>query len=317
MDLVLGIDVGTSMTKVTIADVVGKVRWSASRPYQYASTQPGFAEQDPEEWWQAVCEATRSLLHEHPEAVGGIRAVAVSGQGVAAILMDSSQRVLRSALLWLDQRSTAFSDHLSEAHGQEISAISGKAPASYNVEPKLLWIKRNEPEIWARVWKFFTATSYITYRLSGVPVMNHSDGGILLAYDLARNGWSAELLGKMGLPLAIYPELAACDAVIGEVTPQTAAETGLPPGIPVVAGGEDTSSAGLAMAPVSPATGQLSLGTANTIYVPVQRAANHPRLLAFPHVAAGWTLIGGSTAAGGLATRWIAKMLDPGSCGDR
>jgi len=314
-DLALGIDVGTGTTKVVLADPCGEILWQAACSYQYQSPRPEYAEQDPQDWWQALCTATHTLFREHPGAERRIAAVAVSGQGVGAILLDARGKVLRPAILWLDRRGAEEAEQLQIAHGERIVSISGKLPASYNVEPKLRWIERHEPEIWSRCWKAFTTTAFITYRLTGNAVMNHSDGGILLGYDLTRRQWSNELLGLMDLPVSIYCELAASDAVIGKITEDAAADTGIPRGVPVVAGGEDTSSAGLAMGVLTSDTGQLSLGTANTVNVPVRDPVIHPQLLAFPHVLRDWTLIGGSLSSGGLATQWIAKIVSGSSAG--
>ncbi|MGA9800061.1 MAG: FGGY family carbohydrate kinase [Terriglobales bacterium] len=308
-DLALGIDVGTGTTKVVLADSRGEILWQASSSYQYQSPRPEYAEQDPEDWWRALGLATRTLFREHPGAEQRIAAVAVSGQGVGAVLLDAQARVLRPAILWLDRRCADDAEQLQISHGERIVSISGKLPASYNVEPKLRWIRRHEPEIWSRCWKAFTTTAFVTYRLTGSAVMNHSDGGILLGYDLARGRWSNELLGLMDLPASVYCELAASDAVIGKITEDAAAHTGIPQGVPVVAGGEDTSSAGLAMGVLTSDTGQLSLGTANTVNVPMRHPVIHPQLLAFPHVLRDWTLIGGSLSSGGLATQWIGKIL--------
>jgi xylulokinase len=312
-DLALGVDVGTGATKVVLADSCGEILWQAASSYQYQSPQPEYAEQDPQDWWQALCSATRALFREHPGAEKRIAAVAVSGQGVGAVLLDARGRVLRPAILWLDRRCADDAEQLQISYGEKIVSVSGKLPASYNFEPKLRWIQRHEPEIWSCCWKAFTTTAFITYRLTGNPVMNHSDGGILLGYDLARRQWSKELLGLMDLPVSIYCELAESDAVIGEISEAAAADTAIPRGVPVVAGGEDTSAAGLAMGVLTSDTGQLSLGTANTVNVPVRNPVIHPQLLAFPHVLRDWTLIGGSLSSGGLATQWIGKIVSGSS----
>ena len=312
-DFALGIDVGTGTAKVVLADRSGKILWQAASSYQYQSPRPGYAEQDPEDWWRAVCLASRSLFRQHPEAQQRIAAVAVSGQGVAAVLLNAQGRVMRPAILWLDRRCAADAEQLQTSCGDKIVSISGKLPASYNFEPKLRWIQRHEPHTWSRCWKALTTTSFITYRLTGNPVMNHSDGGILLAYDLAGRRWSNELLGLMDLPTSVYCELAESESVIGQVTEEAAADTGIPCGVAVVAGGEDTSSAGLAMGVLTAETGQLSLGTANTVNVPVNHPVFHRHLLAFPHIIRDWTLIGGSLSSGGLATQWIEKIVSGSS----
>lgn len=309
--LFLGIDVGTTSAKAALADAGGATLWTATAPYAYTSPQPGSAEQDPEDWWSAVGAMTRSLLREHPEARDRIAAVGVSGQGVAAAFLDRTGRPLRPAILWLDVRCSGQAEKLEREVGGRIAQVSGKRPAAYNVEPKLLWVKENEPEVWEKTWKAMTTTAYITFRLTGRPAMNYSDGGILLAYDLRKNYWSDELLDLMGLPKSIYCDLAPCDRVIGEVTPEAAGFTGLAAGTPVVAGGEDTSSAGLAIGVTSSEEALLSLGSACTIYVPIAEPAVDPRLLSFPHVIEGLTLVGGSMVGGGNVMDWVARTLSP------
>jgi xylulokinase len=307
--LTLGIDVGTSSTKAVLADVEGKLRASALASYSYTRPRPGWAEQDPEDWWRAVSQVIRMLIDEHPKARERLAAIGISGQGVACVLLDGKGRPLRPAILWLDCRAASQADELKTRCGNQIAAISGKAPAAYNVDPKLLWIKQNEPALWKRAWKTFTTTAYITYRLTGRAVMNHSDGGILLAYDLARHAWSQEAMDLMQIPPSIYCDLAPCHQVIGTVTPEAAEATGLKAGTPVVAGGEDTSSAGLAMGITSPEAAQLSMGSASTVYLPVAGVVMDSRLLAFPHTIEGLTLVGGSMVAGGGAMDWLAEVI--------
>lgn len=307
--LTLGIDVGTGTAKAVLADSRGKVFHSASASYRYSSPQPNWVEQDPEDWWQAVCSVIQTLFQENPEAPDSVAAVSVSGQGVAAVLVSSQGKPLRPAILWLDSRSASEAKDLQRCCGERIASVSGKSPAPYNVEPKLLWVKRNEPEVWRSTWKVMTTAAYVTFGLTGEAVVNYSDGGILLAYDLARNAWSQELLDRMELPASIYCKPVPCHEVIGSVTRAAAEMTGLRAGTPVVGGGEDTSAAGLAMGVTSANNAQLSLGSASTLYVPLASVTLDPRLLAFPHVIEGLTLIGGSMVGGGVAMEWAAKIL--------
>jgi xylulokinase len=308
--LTLGIDVGTSSAKAVVADSEGRFFVSASRSYSYKSSAPGYAEQDPEDWWQAVRFLVRDLFAKNPEMRARLCAVGISGQGVAAVLMGHNRKPVRDAILWLDTRCAAEASALCARHGERLTAISGKTPAAYNVEPKLIWLREHEPQHWRRTWKAMTTSGYVTFRLTGQPVMNHSDAGILLAYDLKERGWSDEALSRMGLPREIFCDLAPCSQIIGKVTAESADETGLPQGLPVVAGGEDTSSAGLAMGVVSEGDVQLSMGSASTIYVPLRRAVADSRLLAFPHVLDGLTLVGGSMIAGGLAADWFLQAFE-------
>jgi len=305
--LLLGIDVGTSTAKAVLADVDGKELYTASRRYGYEAPNPDWAEQSPETWWSAVAGAVHHVVEAAGDA-GRVAGIAVSGQGVAAVLLGQDGTPLRPAMLWMDCRASEETLALSPAAERFIS-IAGKAPGAYNVEPKLMWVRKHEPAVWQHLWKVTTTTGYITYRLTGNPVMNHSDAGVLMAYDLKRQRWSEELLDLMGLSPGHFCDLAPSTEVVGTLTAEAGRDLGLPPGVPVVAGGEDTSAAGLAAGAVEPGHAFLSLGTASTLYVPVQGAPVDSRLLTFPHVISGLSLIGGSMISGGGAFEWLAKLL--------
>ncbi len=306
--LLLGIDVGTSSVKAILADTDGKERHWASAAYKHSAPKPGWGEQDPDEWWHAVVAAVRELLENVPSASGRIAGIGVSGQGAAAVLLGSSGRPLRPAILWLDSRSSPQAEQMNE-RADRFVAISGKRPAAYNVEPKLIWVRSHEPDTWARLWKVTTTTGYINYRLTGRAVMNHSDAGILLSYDIKRRAWSSEFIDSLGFPRSAFCELAEGHEVIGGLSKEASEALGLPEGTPVVAGGEDTSSAGLAIGAAQAGDAFLSLGTACTLYMATGEAILDERLLTFPHVLPGISLTGGSMAAGGGAMRWIADVV--------
>jgi xylulokinase len=307
--LLLGIDVGTSSVKVVLADQRGNFFAASTSSYKYKQTFQGQAEQDPEDWWKAIGHATHSLQAAHPEEWKRIACIGVSGQGVAAIQVGANGTVLRDAILWLDTRASAEARDLAENYDTAAAAISGKMPAAYNFEPKLLWLQRNEPELWQRTEKVLTTTAFINLRLTGESVMNYSDAGITLSWDLKRNCWSEELMARVGVARKLFCAAVPCHQIIGCVTKEAALATGIPCGIPVVAGGEDTSSAGLAMGVLSEQDVQLSMGTATTINVPFSRPVFDSRLLSFPHVIEGLTLMGGSMVAGGIALDWLQSVL--------
>lgn len=305
----LGLDVGTGSVKCVAASLEGDALWSSSIRYEHQSPQPGWAEQDAQTWWQASVQAVREVLGKHPELRERIGAIGVCGQGAAAVLLDSEWQPTRPAILWLDSRCATEAQHLAEECGPEIAAISGKLPAAYNVEPKLRWVEAHERAVWKRTKRCMTTTAYVTHQLCGAPLMNHSDAGILLSYDLRQRGWSARAAALMKIPIDLFGEIAECNEVIGGLTAEAARETGLPPGVPVIAGGEDTSAAALAAGVVSTDSGILSLGTAGTIYTPCPYPATDPRLLSFPHVLRGQTLVGGSTICGGSGLEWVARLI--------
>jgi xylulokinase len=191
--------------------------------------------------------------------------------------------------------------------GERILHINGKQPAPYNFDPKLLWLQEHEPEHIARARCSLTTTGYINFRLTGEPVMNVSDASIPFAFDQEACDWSEELIAVFGVPRSLYPRVAACQQIIGELTPQAAEETGLRAGTPVIAGGEDTSAAGLSVGVTMPGQAMLSLGTGGSIYIAQDRPLGHPQLLTFAHVLERQWFVGGTIVV--LARRWPVRDL--------
>lgn len=307
----LGIDVGTSSTKIVAATAEGRVLGSARSHYGTAYPRPGWAEQSPEDWWGSVVSAMRALLSQGTVEAAGVSGIGVSGQGCAVTLLDAKGTVLRPAIIWMDSRSEPQCRWLREHWGDLILQLNGKQPAPYNADPALMWLAQHEADVVERAQVSLTTTGYINYRLTAQAITNVSDASILFAYDLGEGGWSEALIEAFGLPRRLYPRIAGCSEVIGGLTDEAAAALGLLPGTPVVGGGEDTSSAGLAMGVVDDGQALLSLGTAGTVYVARRERTVHPRLLAFHHVVEGRTLLGGSMGSVGGALAWFQEVVAP------
>lgn len=308
-DLLFGVDIGTSNVKAVLATPEGTVVAQAQSAYETQFPQSGWAEQHPQDWWQGTVSAVQQALSQpniHPSQVKGI---GVSGQGCAVTLLDTAGEVIRPAIIWMDARSEAQCETLRQCCADDILQLNGKSPAPYNADPVLMWLRQHEPQTIDNAQTSLTTTGYITWRLSGEQVMNVSDASILFAFDLSKDDWSDSLIDGFGLPRRLYPRVTACQDVIGELQPEPANALGLPAGIPVIAGGEDTSSAGLAIGVAKPGQALLSLGTAGTLYV-VQDAPNvHPDLLAFAHVLKGQVLLGGSMVAVGGGLNWYRQIV--------
>jgi len=329
--LVLGIDAGTSGLKAVLATPDGEIVGRARADYATKRPQAGHAEQDPQDWWNALVLAVRNAVADARAIPSRVAAIAVSGQGCAVTLVDGHGDIVRPAIIWMDSRAEAQSDLLRERCADEILRVNGKAPAPYNAEPSLMWLAQNEPESLERASHSLTTTGYLTFRLARTPVANVSDASICFAFDLAKRTWSEDLIEAFELPRRLYPALAECTDVVGRLSASAASDLGLESGTPVAAGGEDTSCTGLALGVVSPGEALLSLGTAGTVYVAQETIPIHARLLTFLHVVPGASLIGGSTAAVGAALEWcreaigggielgqlteLAGTARPGSCG--
>ncbi len=305
--LLLGIDIGTTNIKAALVTPDGRVIEQAHVPYPTQYSRPGWVEQNPADWWRGTITVVRQVMANiPPERVVGI---GVSGQGCAVTLIDQHDRVIRPALIWMDTRSEAQCETLRQVCADDILRLNGKQPAPYNADPKFMWLVKNEPDSIANARCSLTSTAYINYRLTGECVMNKSDASILFAFDLKQETWSPELIAAFGVPERLYPPIANCQAVIGGITAEAAHELGLRPGTLVIAGGEDTSSAGLALGIAAAGQTFLSLGTAGTVYVATDSAFIHPDLLTFLHVLEGKSLIGGSMIAAGAALQWCRGLL--------
>jgi xylulokinase len=309
--LLLGIDVGTSNVKAVLITPQGELCAEAHHPYETTHLRPGWVEQNPLDWWEGVIRVTRSVMGQFGADPAQVAGIGVSGQGCALTMLDENDAIVRPAITAMDSRSEEQCQQLRDCCGETLLKLGGKQPAPYNSDPSLMWLAQHEPKSIERTRINLTTTGYINYKLTGQPVENISDASILFAFDLTQGAWSEDLINQFGLPRHLYPKVAQCAEVIGGLTAEAAKALGLREGTPVVAGGEDTSSAGLAMGVVRPGQALLSMGTASTIYIVQDKPTFHPQMLAFYHVLAGQILLGASMIGGGAAFKWAKQALTP------
>lgn len=309
-ELTLGCDVGSSNVKACLVRPDGHVVATATAPHATHHPQPGWTEQHPRDWWRGAVTATRAALEASGARPDQVLGIGTSGQGCPAVLVDRDGDVLRPAITATDTRSQAQCEQLRDPCGDQVFALNGKQLAPYNADPVLVWLRENEPNSLTAAQTSLTAGGWLNLRLTGEAVENISDASILFAFDLVERDWSDALVECFGLPRRLYPAVAACTEVVGGLTEEAADDLGLRPGTPVVAGGEDTSSAGLAIGVVQPGQVLVSLGTAGTIYGVRATYAARGALLAFLHVVEGLHLLGGSTVAAGAALDWCRRVLD-------
>lgn len=307
--LILGIDVGTTNAKALLATPTGQIIAQATQSHPLLTPRPGWVEQNAEDWWQSTAGVAAQVMREADAAPEQVAAIGISGQGCAVTLIDRNGKPLRPSIIWMDARSGAECEQMQQRAGERIFAINGKQPAPYNVDPKLLWLQMHEPDVLQNAWRSLTTTGYINYRLTGHPVMNVSDASIPFSFDQRACDWSDELIAAFGTPRRLYPTVAPCQQIIGELTAAAAAVMGLRPGIPVIAGGEDTSAAGLAVGVTQPGQAMLSLGTGGSIYIAQDEPIAHPQLLTFAHVLAGQWFVGGTIVAFGASLAWCRDLL--------
>ncbi|HKO16839.1 MAG TPA: xylulokinase [Gemmatimonadaceae bacterium] len=310
---VLGVDVGTSGVKALLVTPAGDVEAAATVPLPLATPHPGWAEQDPERWWQATVEAIQSLLARPAKAERRVLAIGLSGQMHSSVFLDHEGRVIRPALLWCDGRTTAECTEITDRAGGEPRLrewVSNAALEGFTL-PKVLWLRTHEPAAFARLSVVLLAKDYIRYRLTGVLATEPSDASGTLMFDVARRRWSREILDAVGLPASIVPEVGGSSDVLGRLTREAAALTGLAEGTPVVGGGADNACGAAGVGVVAPGEAVASWGTSGTVLAPAAEPLVDPLLRAhtFCHVLPGvWYVMGVVLSAGG-AFAWYRQQF--------
>ena len=238
----LGIDVGTSACKVAAFDLEGHVLAQAAESYPVLYPQPGWAEQDPQQWWEAVCKALRRLWESGAVAPGEVAGVGIDGQSWSAIPLDKEGRALCNTPIWMDTRAGSLCQELeARVGGEKIFACSGNPLSASYTLPKVLWYKEHLPQVYEKAEKVLQSNGYLAFRLTGAVTQDKSQGYGWACYNVARNQWDIPLCQELGVKPSLLPEIVSCSQVVGGVTPQAAQETGLLEGTPVVAGGLDAA----------------------------------------------------------------------------
>lgn len=308
----VGIDIGTSAAKAVLVAADGRVLARASAAYPLMTPRPGWTEQAPENWWTATVAVLRELTARAPH--GRIAGVGLSGQMHGSVFLDRTGAPIRPALLWNDARTADACAEIERRVGRErVIAITGNRASTGMQAPKLLWLRANEPEAHARVAKLVLPKDFIRYRLTGTHATDAADASGTLLLDLARRRYSEEMLQALGIRADWLPEVVEGPDVTGHITAEVAAATGLPAGIPVVAGGGDNACAAIGAGLVAEGRGVCSLGTSGTIFVQSATPLVDPEgaLNAFCAAVPGaYHLMGVILSAGG-SLAWFRDKIVP------
>lgn len=308
----LGIDIGTSACKVAVFDETGHVLAQANKPYNVYYPEPGWAEQDADEWWAAIIEGIREVLSDEKTDAKAICCIGVDGQSWSAIPVDKNGDALARTPIWMDTRSRDICDEFKAKLGEEtVFEIAGNDFLPSYSAPKMIWFKRNCPEIYARTYKFMQSNSYVVYKLTGRYSQDKSQLYGIQFFDLHKMEYNSGLAGELGLSEDLIPEIYDCDSIVGEVTPEASRITGLPEGIPVVAGGLDAACGTLGAGVYAPGQTQEQGGQAGGMSICTDRALAHKKLILSPHVVPGMFLLQGGTVGGGGALKWFRSELCP------
>lgn len=304
----LGIDIGTSACKAALFDRKGQVLAAANGEYPVYYPEEGWAEQNPEEWWSAVCEAVRQVIRKagiQPEEIAG---VGIDGQSWSAIAIDKGGKVLTNTPIWMDTRAQSICDRLNEEIGEdEIFRIAGNSLQPSYTTAKILWYKENLPEVYSKIYKILQSNSYIAFKLTGQISQDLSQGYGLHCFDMRTGQWDEEMCRKMGIPRDFLPEIVPSDRIIGTVTKKAAEESGLAEGTPVAAGGLDAACGTLGAGVIHSGETQEQGGQAGGMSICIEKYQADPRLILGFHVIPGkWLLQGGTTGGGGVM-RWFER----------
>jgi xylulokinase len=309
--LFLGLDVGTSGVKAILVSPAGSVESAAIVPLALDTPRPGWAEQDPDAWWEASAAATRRVLEQRASA--RVAAVGISGQMHSSVFLDKRGAVIRPALLWCDGRTTAECREIVERAGGEAHLrdwVCNPALEGFTL-PKVLWLRNHEPTAFARLATVLLAKDFVRLRLTGTVATDPSDASGTLMFDPAHLCWSRAMLDAVALPRSLVPDVGGSTEVLGRVTEQAAALTGLPPGTPVVGGGADNACGAAGVGAIAPGEAVSSWGTSGTVLAPTAEPRVDPGLRAhtFCHVVPGvWYVMGVVLSAGG-AFAWYRDQL--------
>jgi len=316
--VLMGIDLGAGSLKVTIISSDGRTLGAASSTVTTSAPYPGWAEQDPEEWYRGLCAAVPGALAQANVEATDVRAVSFSAGAHTPVLLDEQDDIVRPAILWSDQRSIEESKELAVQSGELIQNTAFNAPNPTWTLPQLKWLGRYEPDNLRRARKLLIAKDYLRFRLSGGWHTDRIDAVGTLMTDSRSQTWSSDLCELIGFDMTLLPPIVEPTNVIGEVSREAAAESGLAAGTPVVAGTMDTAVECYGAGALDPGQGVIKLATAGTVSVVAESFESHTDVIDYPHVVPGQAFAITGTNSCASAHRWLRDQffLGRGAIGD-
>lgn len=297
MNVYLGFDIGTTNVKALLVDENGKVIKGMSHPLKFLAPKPAWAEQDPADWWDAV----EILMSQIPSDMK-VRRIGLSGQMHTLVVTDESEKVLRNAILWCDQRTVEECEEATAALGGEEKVIEMTGNPIYPgfTMPKILWLRKNEPEVYSRIKNCFIAKDYIGWKMTGVKSSEFSDNSGSACYDVSARKWREDLLNTLQIPQNWLPPIKASHEVRGEWN-----------GIEVVGGGADNAVAALGLGVCAPGDCMISIGTSGTVLAATEKTTPDltGRLHFFNHALPGQSYYMGCMLSAAASLNWFKEKL--------
>ncbi|HUI56824.1 MAG TPA: xylulokinase [Bryobacteraceae bacterium] len=313
----LGIDIGTGGSRALLVDERGAVRAGFTAPHEdMRMERPLWAEQRPENWWDAAVAAIRGVLQQAGVAGSQVKGIGLSGQMHGLVILDSGGAVIRPSLIWCDQRSQPQVDAINAKIGREniLRYIANPVLTGFTL-PKLLWVRDHEPQNFERVRQVLLPKDYVRFRLTGGFATEVSDASGTALFDVVKRRWSWELMDALDLDRAIVPDCYESSDITGKITRQVAELTGLQAGTPVVGGGGDQASSAVGNGIVEPGIVSCTLGTSGVVFAHMENVAYDPagRVHTFCHAVRERWHVMGVTQGAGLSLQWFRNQLAPGA----
>jgi len=312
MAYLLGVDVGTTSTRALVIEDQGAVISSRAREYPLHTPRPNWAEQDPHEWWTATVASIREATAEAGISSDAIKGVGLSGQMHGSVFLDESDEVIRPAILWCDQRTAKQCESITETVGEaDLVAETCNPVLTGFTAPKIIWLREQEPESFARVRRVLLPKDYVRLRLTGEYATEVSDASGTSLFNVPERRWSDLILDRLELPREMLPEVFESPEVSGAIAAEAAAETGLAQGTPVVGGGGDQAAGGVGNGIVQPGVISSTIGTSGVVFAHLDEPVMDAKLRThtFCHAVPGkWHVMGVMLSAGG-SLRWLRDTV--------
>ncbi len=308
MQYLIGIDLGTSGTKTVLFDTKGNVIAHKTVEYPMYQPQNGWAEQDPQDWWNAAAETIRSVITQSGVNPADIRGLGISGQMHGLVMLDKEGKVLRRSIIWCDQRTAAECEELTEKVGKErLIEITANPALTGFTASKILWVRNHEPEIYEKCAHILLPKDYVRYVLTGEFATEVSDASGMQLLDVPNRCWSDEVLEKLDIDKALLAKVYESPEVTGTVTKEAAALTGLCEGTPVVGGAGDNAAAAVGTGVVEDGKAFVTIGTSGVVFAHTNEMSIDPkgRVHTFCCAVPGCWHVMGVTQGAGLSLKWF------------
>ena len=306
----IGVDLGTSAVKLILTDADGKIVNSVSKEYPLYFPNPGWSEQKPEDWKEAVFAGLKELIRDCDASL--VKGISFGGQMHGLVVLDEEDRVIRPAILWNDGRTQKETDYLNHVIGKDaLSEETANIAFAGFTAPKILWMKENEPENYAKIKKIMLPKDYIAYVLTGVFSTDYSDASGMLLLDVKNKKWSKKMCEICGVDETMLPKLYESYEVTGTIKSEIAKEIGLPENVKVCAGAGDNAAAAIGTGIVGEGGCNISLGTSGTVFISSKqfRVDENNALHSFDHADGNYHLMGCMLSAASCNKWWMEEIL--------